>query len=1090
DSLLAPYHSRRKSSQSSCANIMHSRSKSVPSTSSTTSSKSSRAPHLPPSLCPLPINSDSNLIPSTNTLLRSIKTSIHAMKKRLKYIRRLSEWDSNVTTVLGDYTARSSQELTVTKGQHVRIVQKQPPNAPDWCLIRVLNDYHQNHHHQNQSSPSSLAASSTTITNIAADLSLSLPSKYTEGLVPAAILKLTRTSSSTIQLPPPLSPAITTSSTSEQDDNSNKIDELQNRIPPSAFQLTKRKSSFRRILKHPARRLSLKDNSSINKDFKPQISHDLVTNSTSILSSDSNETISIVNRRPPLPFNTSNSRKLKAFTFTNTEDLTSFPDDTNSMSKSIDNDGINGIYKMTESSSSPSSVATIISPISNLENDIIEIPPSFDIQSQLKLSINRDIDSPAAVIVRKLVSTLALDSSPRANSGDLSSRLRKVRTAPLTTISPIEDNSVIARLVQHVAPINIVSGFSASDFHIPAALSIITPSTDDTSTTSMPSSSTITVISNDSQSEQIDEISLNDTDQATLSSITINDESVDDRTKYGGKRRHNIIELIETEKEYVKDLALIVEGYMNILENDKEIKKPTGLSGRERVVFGNVQRIYEFHRDTFLPQLEGCIENPNILGRLFTTNRFNPYVRYCENKPRSEYIVSEYHDYFEEVRKKLGQKLLVSDLLIKPVQRIMRYQLLLKEILKSTERMGDESRAIRSALQVMIEVPQQANDMMNVGRIKDLPTNVHQLGELKLQDMLSVSEPMSSKDTKDAEKKLKERRVFLFQQSMIFCDEIPAKDKYSSPNYIYKCELKINKLQHKEFKRNKELCQFTLVEVDAGNTRRVICQCKDDEQYELWVTNVNKVLQRQMDLIIALTNPTAALQKELLSWEKAEWRQAGRRHFTSNDAAVIVSSHSNMQDSSMLLFTHSSRNQIRKSISDRSSTISEISSTSSSSSKHPILINSSDLTTDNTNKKSTLSFHLFDSILSRSITKPLAINTSKKRSPTRPPSSCPPTSFEIPEQARCLYNYNAIKEDEICVHRGEYVQILNASQDNRWFVRRHVNRTSATVKGWIPGFVIGLKYPNSSTTTSTNNNHLSASPLPTSSLSVNSLNRF
>ncbi|CAF3856594.1 unnamed protein product, partial [Rotaria sordida] len=35
-----------------------------------------------------------------------------------------------------------------------------------------------------------------------------------------------------------------------------------------------------------------------------------------------------------------------------------------------------------------------------------------------------------------------------------------------------------------------------------------------------------------------------------------------------------------------------------------------------------------------------------------------------------------------EIRKKLGQKLLVSDLLIKPVQRIMRYQLLLKEILK------------------------------------------------------------------------------------------------------------------------------------------------------------------------------------------------------------------------------------------------------------------------------------------------------------------------------------------------------------------------------------------------------------------------
>lgn len=48
----------------------------------------------------------------------------------------------------------------------------------------------------------------------------------------------------------------------------------------------------------------------------------------------------------------------------------------------------------------------------------------------------------------------------------------------------------------------------------------------------------------------------------------------------------------------------------------------------------------------------------------------------------------------------------------------------------------------------------------------------------------------------------------------------------------------------------KDAVQFTFVEVDAGATRRVVCQCKDDEQYEQWVTNVDKVLQRQMDLII------------------------------------------------------------------------------------------------------------------------------------------------------------------------------------------------------------------------------------------------
>ena len=54
------------------------------------------------------------------------------------------------------------------------------------------------------------------------------------------------------------------------------------------------------------------------------------------------------------------------------------------------------------------------------------------------------------------------------------------------------------------------------------------------------------------------------------------------------------------------------------------------------------------------------------------------YVKYCENKPKSEFIVAEYIDFFEELRQKLGHRLMLPDLLIKPVQRIMKYKLLLQ----------------------------------------------------------------------------------------------------------------------------------------------------------------------------------------------------------------------------------------------------------------------------------------------------------------------------------------------------------------------------------------------------------------------------
>lgn len=115
-----------------------------------------------------------------------------------------------MTIVLDDYTARSSQELSVTKGQHVRVIQKQIPNAHDWCVIRLLNEHHQQSQ-QNPSNLSSLAASTTTIASASADLPSTPTTKHTEGLVPLIILKSTKSFASSNQLPPPLLISLTCS---------------------------------------------------------------------------------------------------------------------------------------------------------------------------------------------------------------------------------------------------------------------------------------------------------------------------------------------------------------------------------------------------------------------------------------------------------------------------------------------------------------------------------------------------------------------------------------------------------------------------------------------------------------------------------------------------------------------------------------------------------------------------------------------------------------------------------------------------------------------------------------------------------------
>jgi hypothetical protein len=218
-----------------------------------------------------------------------------------------------------------------------------------------------------------------------------------------------------------------------------------------------------------------------------------------------------------------------------------------------------------------------------------------------------------------------------------------------------------------------------------------------------------------------------------------------------------------------------------------------------------------------------------------------------------------------------------------------------------------------------------------------------------------------------------------------------------------------------------------------------------------------------------------------------------------------------MSSSSSSILTSSSRNQMKKSTSDRSGKSPDSSSPThhllaSPKLGHPIqaslsrTLSNSDTPNDHTQKKSPLSFHLFDSILQRSVTKPLTINTthelpSSSKKLLTPSSSSSTSSLvavnaPLPEQARCLHSYNAIKEDEICVQKGEFVQIVAANQDNRWFVHRDANRTSPAAEGWIPGFVLGLKHSNS-----TAHHHLSPSPpSPTSisstSLSTNSLHRL
>ncbi|KAM9384697.1 triple functional domain protein [Pholidichthys leucotaenia] len=344
--------------------------------------------------------------------------------------------------------------------------------------------------------------------------------------------------------------------------------------------------------------------------------------------------------------------------------------------------------------------------------------------------------------------------------------------------------------------------------------------------------------------------SFNPSDNSLLSSSSPIEEMDERRASVLKKRHYVLLEMVETERDYVRDLSLVVEGYMSRM---KEEGVPDDMKGKDKIVFGNIHQIFEWHRDFFLRELEKCLEDPDRLGSLFLKQerRLNMYVVYCQNKPKSEHIVSEYIDtYFEDMKQRLGHRLQITDLLIKPVQRIMKYQLLLKDFLKHSKKAGIESMDLEKAVEVMCIVPKRCNDMMNVGRLQGFDGKIVAQGRLLLQDTFMVSDPEVS-----LLGRVKERRVFLFEQLVIFSEPLDKKKGFSLPGFLYKNSIKISCLGLEENVEG-DPCKFILTSRSTnGTVESFMLHSSHPGVREVWTLQISQILESQRKFLNALTSP-------------------------------------------------------------------------------------------------------------------------------------------------------------------------------------------------------------------------------------------
>ncbi|XP_067297159.1 guanine nucleotide exchange factor DBS isoform X3 [Pseudorasbora parva] len=326
----------------------------------------------------------------------------------------------------------------------------------------------------------------------------------------------------------------------------------------------------------------------------------------------------------------------------------------------------------------------------------------------------------------------------------------------------------------------------------------------------------------------------------------------DEEENFAVLRRHVMNELLETERAYVEELLCVLEGYAAEMDNPAMAHLiPNTLLHKKDILFGNMPEIYQFHKKTFLRELETYTDYPELVGRCFLERMtdLQIYEKYCQNKPRSESLWRQCSDcaFFQECQKKLEHKLGLDSYLLKPVQRITKYQLLLKELLKYSKGCGGEED-LQEALSSILGILKAVNDSMHLIAITGYEGNLSDLGRLMMQGSFSVwtEHKKGHAKVKDlARFKPMQRHLFLHEKALLFCKkrEENGEGYEKAPSYSFKHSLNMSAVGITENAKgdNKKF------EIWCNSREEVyIVQAPTPEIKTAWVNEIRKVLTGQL----------------------------------------------------------------------------------------------------------------------------------------------------------------------------------------------------------------------------------------------------
>uniref|UniRef100_A0A5F8HL89 Pleckstrin homology and RhoGEF domain containing G4 n=1 Tax=Monodelphis domestica TaxID=13616 RepID=A0A5F8HL89_MONDO len=306
-----------------------------------------------------------------------------------------------------------------------------------------------------------------------------------------------------------------------------------------------------------------------------------------------------------------------------------------------------------------------------------------------------------------------------------------------------------------------------------------------------------------------------------------------------GRLRLVLGEMVATEREYVRALNYVVESYFPELER---ADVPQVLRGQRAQLFGNLEKLWDFHRHFFLRELESCSQHPLRVAHAFLRHReqFGLYALYSKNKPRSDMLLASHGNaFFKDKQRQLGDHLDLASYLLKPIQRMSKYALLLQELSQTCEEGPGPSwarepdlAALRAARDLVRFQLRHGNDLLAMDAIRGCDVNLKEQGQLVRQDEFTVW---------SGRKKCR-RQVFLFEELVLF-----SKARHrpqGTASFIYKQSFKTSDIGLTENCGDSGLrFEIWFRRRKAGDT--FVLQATTQENKRAWTADIASLLWRQ-----------------------------------------------------------------------------------------------------------------------------------------------------------------------------------------------------------------------------------------------------